>query len=332
MSKNVFKKDIHKGLVYKMQLKKIKRIVRAGYRYAFDPDYRFVFNSSQTHKYDNLKDEEFLSKKYKASLHRELNLHTPETYTEKLQWLKLYDRRPEYTALVDKCTAKEYVASKIGEQYIIPTLGIWEDPDEIDFDFLPEKFVIKCNHNSGLGMFICHDKSSIDVAKIKRKLKKGLAQNYYLTGREWPYKNVKRRIIAEKYMEDSTCKELRDYKFFTFGGVPKVLYIAQGRGKGGPVVADFFDMDYNHLAFTIDHDMAETPPPKPACFEEMKRLAAILSEGTPQLRVDFYEVDGRVYFGEMTFFHCGGFEAFHPEKWDKTFGDWIILPPKRMED
>ena len=315
-----------------MKFNKIKRIVRAGCRYVFDPDYRFIFISSRTHKYDKLPDEVFLSKKYKASLHQKLNLNTPETYTEKLQWLKLYDRRPEYTVMVDKCAAKEYVAFKIGEQYIIPTLGIWDDPDDIDFDLLPEKFVIKCNHNSGLGMYICHNKTAMDVAKIKKELKKGLAQNYYLTGREWPYKNVRRRIIAEKYMEDSTYKELRDYKFFTFGGVPKVLYIAQGRGKGGSTVADFFDMDYNHLPFTIDHDMADNPPPKPACFEEMKRLAGILSEGTPQLRVDFYEVDGRVYFGEMTFFHCSGFENFHPEEWNKTFGEWVILPPKRTEE
>ena len=230
--------------------------------------------------------------------------------------------------MVDKCAAKEYVAEKIGSEYIIPTLGIWEDPDEIDFAALPDKIVIKCNHNSGLGMYICHDKEKMDVAKIKRDLRRGLAQDYYLTGREWPYKNVKRRIIAEQYMEDKTYKELRDYKFFTFGGVPKVLYIAQGRGSGGPTVADFFDMDYNHLPFTIDHDMASVPPKKPDCFEEMKRLAAILSEGTPQLRVDFYEVDGRVYFGEMTFFHCGGFEQFHPEEWNKMFGEWVLLPPK----
>jgi hypothetical protein len=181
-------------------------------------------------------------------------------------------------------------------------------------------------------MFICKDKSKItNYGRIRRALKKGLKEDKYLPFREWPYKNVQRRIIAEKYMEDLVTGELRDYKFFTFGGVPKVLYIAQGRGKGGPTVADFFDMDYNHLPFTIDHDMADTAPPKPACFEEMKRLAAILSEGTPQLRVDFYEVDGHVYFGEMTFFHCSGFEAFHPKEWDEIFGSWVTLPPKHVE-
>jgi hypothetical protein len=129
-------------------------------------------------------------------------------------------------------------------------------------------------------------------------------------------------------MEDSKSAELRDYKFFTFGGQPKVVYIAQGRGKGEPTVADFFDMDFNHLDLTIDHDMAPVPPEKPVCFEEMKRLAAVLSEGIPQLRVDFYQVDGKVYFGEMTFFHCSGMAPFHPESWDKTFGEWVVLPEK----
>ena len=159
-----------------------------------------------------------------------------------------------------------------------------------------------------------------------------LKRNYFDCNRDWPYKNVKPRIIAEAYMEDSTYKELRDYKFFTFGGIPKVLYIAQGRGNGELTVADFFDMEFNHLDLTIDHKMANTTPEKPQCFEEMKKLAAVLSEGTPQLRVDFYEVDGKVYFGEMTFFHCSGFEKFYPEKWDKTFGDWVKLPKKTVEE
>jgi hypothetical protein len=159
-----------------------------------------------------------------------------------------------------------------------------------------------------------------------------LQRNYYNCSREWPYKNVKPRIIAEKYMEDSSLGELRDYKFFTFGGVPKVLYIAQGRGQGGETVSDFFDMDFNHLSFTIDHDMAPNPPEKPENFELMKDLAARLSEGTPQLRVDFYVVDGEVYFGEMTFFHCSGMAPFHPEQWDRTFGEWVTLPPKKTEE
>ncbi len=305
---------------------KIKNLIK----FVISRDYRFLFFSAKGMKAD-VPSKDFITRMYKIKIRKKLDLEKPVLYTEKLQWLKLYDQRPEYTIMVDKCAAKDYVASKIGEEYVIPTIGIWNNPDEINFDSLPEKFVIKCNHNSGLGMYICRDKSKMDISKVKKNLEKGLAQNYYITGREWPYKNVKPRIIAEKYMEDSKYKELRDYKFFTFGGVPKVLYITQGRGTAGDTVADFFDMDFNHLPFTIDHKMAEIPPEKPECFEEMKRLAAVLSEGTPQLRVDFYEVDGQVYFGEMTFFHCSGMERFHPDEWDRIFGDWVTLPPKQME-
>lgn len=296
------------------------------FRLFYDEEYRLSYLSMNRMAW-LVSSEKFLKAKYRKRMGRELNLSPPITYTEKLQWLKLYDHRPEYTTMVDKYTVKQYVAERIGEEYIIPLLGVWERVEDIDFDSLPDRFVLKTTHDSG-GLVICKDKSTLDINAAKKKLKYFLKRKYYDYNREWPYKNVKPRIIAEAYMEDSSYKELRDYKFFTFGGVPKVLYIAQGRGKGEPTVADFFDMDFNHLPFTIDHDMAEVPPQKPECFEEMKRLAAILSEGTPQLRVDFYEVDGKVYFGEMTFFHCSGMAPFHPEEWDRTFGDWVVLPPK----
>lgn len=299
-------------------------------KFAVNKDYRFLVLAVRGKKADMPADA-FLKRMYKINMGKELNLTDPINYTEKLQWLKLYDHRPEYTTMVDKYEVKKYVADRIGKQYVIPLLGVWDSADEIDFDVLPDKFVLKTTHDSG-ALVICKDKSKLDVKAAKKRLNHFLGRRYYDCNREWPYKNVKPRIIAEQYMEDSTHKELRDYKFFTFGGVPKVLYIAQGRGKGEPTVADFFDMNFNHLPFTIDHDMADVPPEKPVCFEEMKRLAAILSEGTPQLRVDFYEVDGRVYFGEMTFFHCSGMEAFHPEEWDKTFGDWVVLPQKNGED
>ena len=299
-------------------------------KFAVNKDYRFLVLAVRGKKADMPADA-FLKRMYKINMGKELNLTDPINYTEKLQWLKLYDHRPEYTTMVDKYEVKKYVADRIGKQYVIPLLGVWDSADEIDFDVLPDRFVLKTTHDSG-ALVICKDKSKLDVKAAKKRLNHFLGRRYYDCNREWPYKNVKPRIIAEQYMEDSTHKELRDYKFFTFGGVPKVLYIAQGRGRGEPTVADFFDMNFNHLPFTIDHDMADVPPEKPACFEEMKRLAAILSEGTPQLRVDFYEVDGKVYFGEMTFFHCSGMEAFHPEEWDKTFGDWVELPQKSGED
>ena len=290
-------------------------------------DFRFWFLAYKGKK-GNVPADVFVKRTYRYALGRELNLENPVTYTEKLQWLKLYDHRAEYTQMVDKYEVKQYVAERIGPEYVIPLLGVWDRVEEIDFEGLPRQFVLKTTHDSG-GIVVCRDKETLDIPAAKKRLQHFLGRRYYDYNREWPYKNVKPRIIAEAYMEDSRQGELRDYKFFTFGGEPKVLYIAQGRGRGEATVADFFDMEFNHLPFTIDHDMAPIPPEKPEKFEEMKRLAARLSQGTPQLRVDFYEVDGRVYFGEMTFFHCSGLERFHPDSWDKTFGDWVVLPPKR---
>lgn len=305
---------------------KVKKINK----FLLDSDYRFLVAAGRGWK-ANVPAPAFLKRMYHICMGRELDLENPLTYTEKLQWLKLYDHRPEYATLVDKFAVKEYVAKKIGQEYVIPLLGVWDRAEDIDFDSLPEQFVLKTTHDSG-SYVVCKDKSKLDIPAARKRMAKFLKRKYYNHNREWPYKNVPPRIIAEAYMEDRQFGELRDYKFFTFGGEPKVLYIAQGRGRGEPTVADFFDMDFNHLPFTIDHDTAEVPPEKPRCFEEMKRLAAILSAGTPQLRVDFYEVDGRVYFGEMTFFHCSGMEAFHPEEWDRKFGDWVTLPEPNGED
>lgn len=293
-------------------------------------DEHYRLNFLDTHGFSRwVNGEQLLSHKYCAAFGRKPNFSNPKTYTEKLQWLKLYDHRPEYTTMVDKLAVKEYVAQKIGPEYVIPLLGVWEHVEDIDFDSLPESFVLKVTHDSG-GLVICRDRAKLDVVAVREKLRPLLERNYYYGTREWPYKDVPPRIIAEAYMEDSRQGELRDYKFFTFGGEPKILYIAQGRGSGKSTVADFFDMEFNHLPFTIDHDMAPVPPEKPSCFDEMKRLAAVLSQGTPQLRVDFYEVDGKVYFGEMTFFHCSGLAPFHPEHWDKIFGDWVQLPIKSI--
>lgn len=303
------------------------KIINIG-KLLWDEDYRLRF-LAYIGLHNFVSGERFLKARYRAETGRELNLENPVIYTEKLQWLKLYDHRPEYTTMVDKYAVKQYVSERIGDEYVIPVFGVWDNPEEIDFASLPERFVLKATHDSG-GYIICKDKTSLNIPMVKKKLAELLKKNYFIYNWEWPYKHVKPRIIAEEYMEDSRCGELRDYKFFTFGGVPKVLYIAQGRGKGEPTVADFFDMEFNHLPFTIDHDMADVPPEKPENFELMKELAAKLSEGTPQLRVDFYEVDGKVYFGEMTFFHCSGWEQFHPEEWDRIFGDWVVLPEKNV--
>ena len=273
-------------------------------------------------------DKWYIKLKFRLMMGKWPDLKSPRSYSEKLQWIKLYDRRPEYTIMVDKVKAKEHVASIIGNEYIIPTLGVWDNPNEIDFDALPERFVLKCNHNSGLGMYICKDKSKMDVEKVKSDLRKGLKQDYYLSGREWPYKNVPRRILAEQYMEtDSKEEGLLDYKFFCFDGRVRALFIATDRNKGEHATRfDFFDEDFNHLPFTNGHPNAAIPPAKPNKFKEMKILASKLSKGIPQVRIDFYEVNGRVYFGEMTIFHWSGFMPYQPEEWDYRFGEWLKLP------
>lgn len=273
-------------------------------------------------------DKLYLKLKYRSRMGKKLNIDNPKTYNEKLQWLKLYDRKPLYTRMVDKYEAKIYAAKIIGEEYIIPTLGIWDNFDNIDFELLPERFVLKCTHDSG-GLVICLDKSKFDKIGAKKKISACLKTNYFWHGREWPYKSVIPRIIAEEYMEDHDTQELRDYKFFVFNGVPKALFIASERQGKTETKFDFFDMQYNHLPFTNGHPNAENLPQKPTCFEEMKDLASKLSKGTPELRVDFYEVNGKVYFGELTFSHWSGFTPFEPEEWDYKFGSWIQLPDKR---
>ncbi|MBE5861847.1 MAG: glycosyl transferase [Lachnospiraceae bacterium] len=294
-------------------------------RYALDPSYRFIMNAGMG-KYDSWSDEKYLQHMFKAKMHQKLDLSNPITYSEKLQWLKLYNRDPLYTTLVDKYEVKKYVSDKIGSQYIIPTLGVWDRFEDIDFDKLPNQFVLKCTHDSG-GLVICKDKESLNIDEAKRKITKSLRTNYYLLGREWPYKNVKPRIIAEEFKEDAKTAELRDYKFFCFDGVVKALFIATDRqDKTTDTKFDFFDSNFNHLPFTNGHPNAKIIPEKPIHFDEMKELASILSEGMPHVRVDLYEINGEIYFGEMTFFHHGGMEPFVPAIWDKTFGDWIKLP------
>ena len=275
-----------------------------------------------------MSDEKYLKLIFKDKFGYALDLKNPQTFNEKLQWLKLYDRKPIYTTMVDKYDVKKYVADAIGEEYIIPTLGVWESFDEIDFDALPEQFVLKCTHDSG-GLVICRDKSKLNKASAKEKIDRCMKRNYYWANREWPYKDVKPCIIAEKYMEDEETAELRDYKFFSFDGDTKAMFIATERANENEETKfDFFDMDYNHLDFRNGHPNATTLPAKPQNFELMHALADKLSIGIPQVRVDFYEVNGQVYFGEMTFFHWSGLKPFEPKEWDKIFGEWIKLPEK----
>lgn len=272
-----------------------------------------------------INDETYLKIAYRIKMGKKLNLDSPVTFNEKLQWLKLYDRRPEYTTMVDKYEVKKWVSAKIGEEYIIPTLGVWDKFDDINFNKLPEQFVLKCTHDSG-GLVICKDKRKFDQQKARKKIETCLKHNFFWGQREWPYKNVKPRIIAEPYMEDADTKDLRDYKIFTFNGQVKALFIATDRESKEETKFDFFDANFRHLAFTNGHPNANVQPKKPKTFEKMKELAAQLSKGIPQVRVDFYEVNGKIYFGEMTFFHWSGMVPFNPEKWDRIFGEWIELP------
>lgn len=271
-----------------------------------------------THIDSLLSDSYYLKLQYRCYFGKKPNMVNPLTFNEKLLWMKLFNRRPEYTTMVDKYEVKKYVADIIGDQYVIPTIGVWDRPEDIDWDTLPNQFVLKCTHDSG-GLVICKDKSKLDKDAAVKKLKDSLKQDYYKVAREWQYQNVPKRIIAEKYMEDQTSGELPDYKFFCFDGVVKALFIGTERGTGD-VKFDFYDADFNHLDLVQIHPMSGKQLPKPRHFEKMKELAAELSKGHPHLRVDLYDVNGDIYFGEITLYHHGGIVPFHPEKWDYTFG------------
>lgn len=269
-----------------------------------------------------LPDKPYLKLRYKMAMGKELDLKNPRTFNEKLQWLKLYDRKPEYTRMVDKYEAKKYVAQRIGEEYIIPTLGVWDRFDDIDFESLPDQFVLKCTHDSG-GLVIVRDKSALDKAAARKKIENCLKKNYYLSRREWPYKNVKPRIIAEQFMGE----ELLDYKLFCFHGEARITLVCSERYSESGLCEDFFDSDWNHLElYRPGHGQAKEKIPKPVLFEEMKKLSTVLAGNIPFIRVDFYEIDGKLYFGEATFFPASGMKPFAPEVWDTTIGQWLNLP------
>lgn len=306
---------------------KIKPLLNKAIKYFTDDAYRFSINS-YLHFYDKMDDEKFLKRLFYYRMNKPLDLDNPKTFNEKLQWLKLYDRKPEYTMMVDKYEVKKYVADKIGEEYIIPTYGVWDKFEDIDFDKLPQQFVLKCTHDSG-GLVICRDKSKFNIKKAENKINKSLSKNYYYANREWPYKNVKPRIIAEKYIECFDDGGIKDYKFFCFDGVCKMLFVASDRQKVDEETKfDFFDIEFNHLNLINFHPNAEKTPEKPKGFYKMFELAEMLSVGIPHARIDFYDVDGKVYFGEITFFHFSGLVPFEPQEWDKKLGDMIKLPAK----
>lgn len=306
-----------------MSISKIVNVIR-------NPAKIFVYLTKYS-DFAFMSDKTYISLFYRGMIGKSLNLDNPITYNEKLQWLKLNYRKPELTTMVDKYEVRQYVADRIGEQYLIPCIGVWNSFDEIPFNDLPNRFVLKCTHDSH-SVIICKDKQCFDYQTAKQKLTNALKRNYYYEGRQWPYKNVKPRIIAEEYMEDTNDGELRDYKIFAFDGCAKALFIATDRSVHSPKF-DFFDMDFNCLHIKqVGHPNADVLPHKPEKLAEMKELADILSKGLPQVRVDFYEVNGKVYFGELTFFNNSGFVPFEPEEWDYTFGEWIKLPKEAIKE
>ena len=274
-----------------------------------------------------MSDELYLKIWYRQRIGRKLDLKEPKGFNEKIQWLKLYDRNPDYIKMVDKYEAKKYVSSIIGEQYIISTLGIYDKFEDINFEELPNKFVIKCTHDSG-GVVICKDKNALDFNKAKKKINKCLKKNYFYEGREWPYKNVKPRIIIEEYMENQDKSELQDYKIMCFNGKAKCSFVCSERNTNGLKV-DFFDLDWNKMPFERHYPNSDKKIKKPQNYDLMIKLAEKLSKNIPFVRVDFYEINGKVYFGELTFYPGSGMEEFTPEKWDFELGSWLTLQKKQ---
>jgi hypothetical protein len=277
-------------------------------------------------------DEMYIKIAYRIKMGKKLNLSNPTTFNEKLQWLKLYNHRPEYTMMVDKYEVKKYVADMIGEQYVIPTLGVWNHFDEIDFDKLPKQFVLKCTHDSG-GLVICRDKEKLNKSAAKRKLERCLKHNFYYGQREWPYKDVKPRIIAEEYLELNKV-DCAEYKMFCFEGKVKIVLVCKGEAHADKVSVrtnDFYDVDFNHIPVKILNENSREVIKRPEEFEKLKSLAESLSKNIPVVRVDFYLVDNKIYFGELTFFHNSGFNKFEPELYDKIWGSYIIYKMKHEE-
>lgn len=271
-------------------------------------------------------DEYYLRILYLFSMREFLHLNPPRTFSEKLQWLKIHDHKNLYTKLVDKIAVKEIVAKIIGEEYVIPTLGVWQNFDDIDFEQLPSQFVLKCNHNSG-GVLVCKDKRNIDYRKVRTSFKKSLSSNYYWGTREYPYKNVVPQILAEKLIVTNQ-KELQDYKFMCFNGKVVCSFICSGRFSNDGLKVTFFDREWKKLPFMRKYPACDEVIPCPKNYEKMIELAEKIAKyiDNPFVRIDFYDTGERIYFGEVTFYPGSGMEYFKPKEWDKRLGDLIHLP------
>lgn len=299
-------------------------------KFVTDPRMRF-FYLSRLGLLNGMSDENYLRRQFRLWTGEELNLEDPKGYNEKLQWLKIYDHRPEYAVMVDKYAVKQWVADRIGDEYLIPTLGVWDHFSQIDFDRLPQQFVLKCTHDSG-SILVVKDKRTMDRKEAERKLERCLRRSWYQPYREWAYKNVKPRIIAEAYMTDESGTELKDYKVFNFDGVPKMIQVDYGRFTEHKRNLYTTDWEYLPVRITYPTDPGHRIK-RPAQLEKMLELARLLSEGYPHMRTDFYCVGDRIYFGEITFYHGSGMTRFDPPSFNLEMGGWLKLPERnRRED
>lgn len=271
--------------------------------------------------------ELFLKRLFKTVVGYDLDFNNPKTFNQKLQWLKLYNCNPNYSNLVDKYRFKQYVSERFGNEYIFETLGLWDKYDDIDFDKLPNRFVLKCTHDSG-SVVLVENKNLIDHEKCKEFFDEKLSINYYWAGREWPYKNASRYIICEPYMCEPD--KMIDYKFMCFNGVPKLVFTCTERFEKSGLKVTFFDMDWKRMDFERHYPKSKKNIQKPLNFNKMIEFASKVSENIPFVRVDFYEIEGKLYFGEMTFFPGGGMEEFTPIEWDYKLGEWIQLPERKI--
>lgn len=272
---------------------------------------------------NKMDDKKYLELIYKIRNGEKLNIDNPRTFNEKLQWLKVYDHKDIYSKMVDKYEAKLFLSDLIGNKYIVKTYGVFNSFDEIDFDKLPDQFVIKCTHDCG-GLIICKDKKTLDLNLAKKKINKCLKKNYYYSTREWPYKNVKPRIIIEELLVNDDGTEPIEYNFFCFNGIPKIVLTCHG-DKRVKRYNDFYDMSFNKLDLKCTYDNSDFIEKKPVLFEEMVKLSTIISKDLPHLRVDFYLCDGKLYIGELTFYHWSGFGKYSPKKWNYELGDMLDL-------
>ena len=271
-----------------------------------------------------LPDKLYLQLMYFKHFRKFINFNNPKNFNEKIQYLKLKYRSNELTEMADKYKVKQYVSKLIGNEYVIPTLGVWSTTEEINFNELPKKFVLKCNNDSG-GVVICKDKQALNIEETKKFLNSRLNNNGFWYGREWPYKNIKPCIIAEKYMENNGQNELIDYKFFCFNGQPKVVLVCSERFASNNMCKTYFDENWNLLNIMEANHRIDKEQKKPQSFEKMKIISQKLAKDMPFVRIDFYEIEGKLYFGEITFFPASGLEKFKPEKWNNIFGDMIDI-------